>query len=53
LYRGTFNLNSEVEKLVLVLVVVLALEIPDIWPSNYPNKIAAGKSGSFRGAEAH
>ena len=69
-------LNSEVEKLVLALVVVptsqdyvaaspqcfftpspgapkrsdggIVLEIPDIWPSNYPNKIVAGKSGSFK-----
>jgi len=27
-------------KLVLVLVVVLG--IPGVWPSNYPNKIVAG-----------
>ena len=34
--------------LVLVLVVVLVLEIPDIWPSNQPNQIVAEKSGSFK-----
>jgi len=44
---AVFRLNSEVEKLFLVLVVVLVLEIPDVWPSNYPNKIVAGKTGSF------
>src|SRR5215831_4842493 len=47
-WNELINLNSEVEKLVLVLVVVLVLEIPDVWPSNYPNKIVAGKSGSFK-----
>jgi hypothetical protein len=39
--------------LVLVVVLVLVLEMADIPPLDQRNKIVAGKSGSFGGAEVH
>jgi hypothetical protein len=46
---GNLLLNIAMSKeLVLVLVVVLVLENPDVWQSGQRNKIIAGQSGSFR-----
>jgi len=53
LFKELLTRNLHAASFLLVLVVVLVLEIHDISPLNQRNKIVAGKSGSFRGAEAH